>query len=186
MPVPPPEKVAELLSTVIADAGCELDSVTVSAAGRRSVVRVVIDSEHGVDLDTVAVLTRAVSGALDAAQDVGQSAYTLEVTTPGVDRPLTAERHWRRNRGRRVRVQLAGDEAGEELTARVGPVQPGSVLLVLPGAKAPTVRTVAFTEVVRAVVEVEFAQPDAKELALSGPPPAMGSPRQADGNEEDR
>jgi ribosome maturation factor RimP len=186
MPVPPPEQVAKLLSTVIADAGCELDSVTVSAAGRRSVLRVVIDSEHGVDLDTVAVLTRAVSGALDAAPEVGESSYTLEVTTPGVDRPLTAERHWRRNRGRRVRVQLVGGEPGEELSARVGPVQSDGVLLVLPGATAPTVRTVAFTEVVRAVVEVEFAPPDANELALSGPPPAIGGPRQAAGNEEER
>lgn len=181
MPVPRPARVTELIGGVVADAGCELDGVTVSAAGRRSVVRVIVDSADTLDLDTVAELTRTVSAVLDAAPEVGEASYTLEVTTPGVDRPLTLERHWRRCRGRRAAVALQS----EEFTARIGPVSDGSVLLVVPGKPAPTVRSVALTDVVHAVVEVEFSPPDPRELALSGPPPRSGSGDGADADEPD-
>ncbi|MEO9223266.1 MAG: ribosome maturation factor RimP, partial [Mycobacteriaceae bacterium] len=116
MPVPPPDKVTELLANVVADAGCDLEGVTVSAAGRRSVVKVIVDSDAGLDLDEVAALSRSVAAVLDASPGVDDAAYTLEVTTPGVDRPLTLPRHWRRARGRRVAVALAE----EKLTGRVG------------------------------------------------------------------
>ncbi|MGN6473028.1 MAG: ribosome maturation factor RimP [Mycobacteriales bacterium] len=89
---------------VVAAAGYDLEDVVVSAAGRRSVVRVIVDRDGGIDLDEVAEVSRAVSEALDAAGAFGNSAYTLEVTSPGVDRPLTEPRHWRRNIGRLVEV----------------------------------------------------------------------------------
>jgi ribosome maturation factor RimP len=86
-------------------AGYDLEDVVVTSAGRRSVVRVVVDRDGGIDLDAVAEVSRAVSDALDAADAFGESAYTLEVTSPGVDRPLTEPRHWRRNIGRLVETQ---------------------------------------------------------------------------------
>lgn len=168
MPVPPPDKVTELVGGVVADAGAELETVTVSAAGRRSVVKIAVDAEEGLDLDALAGITRAVSAVLDAEPSIGESAYTLEVTTPGVDRPLTHERHWRRNRGRRAAVTVGG----EVLSVRIGEVADGAVTLVLPDRREPTVRTVALADVEHAVVEVEFGNPDPRELALSGAPRA--------------
>lgn len=99
-----PAQLRELLSPVVSLAGYDLEAVEVSTAGRRSVVRVIVDRDGGVDLDAVADVSRAVSDALDATDAFGESAYVLEVTSPGVDRPLTEVRHWRRNVGRMVEV----------------------------------------------------------------------------------
>jgi len=159
MPVPPPDKVTGLITEVITAAGCDLEGVTVSAAGRRSVVKIIVDSDAGLELDEVAALSRSVSGVLDAA-------YTLEVTTPGVDRPLTLPRHWRRARGRKVAVSLAQ----EKLSGRVGELTDGQVQLVLSARPAPEVRAVVLAEVHSAVVEVEFSRPDPAELAITGEP----------------
>lgn len=166
MPIPPADELSALISGVIAGAGYDLETVTVAAAGRRSVVRVVVDSEAGPGLDEVAEVSRAVSAVLDASPAMGTAAYTLEVTTPGVDRPLTEERHWRRARGRRVALRLGQ----EKVSARVGAVADGTVQLVLAGRPEPEVRTVNLTEVRDAVVEVEFSAPDPAELALTGDP----------------
>ncbi|HVT21120.1 MAG TPA: ribosome maturation factor RimP [Mycobacteriales bacterium] len=94
-----------LVEPVVTSAGYDLEDLVVSAAGRRSVIRVVVDGDGGIDLDAVAGLSRAVSAALDSAEAFGGAAYTLEVTSPGVDRPLTEPRHWRRNVGRLVETQ---------------------------------------------------------------------------------
>jgi len=103
-----------LVEPVVSSAGYDLEDVVVSSAGRRSVVRVIVDRDGGIDLDEVADVSRALSDALDAANAFGESAYTLEVTSPGVDRPLTEPRHWRRNIGRLVEV---GAEKGRILEA---------------------------------------------------------------------
>jgi len=166
MPVPPPDKVTELITEVITAAGCDLEGVTVSAAGRRSVVKIIVDSDAGLELDEVAALSRSVSGVLDAAPGIGDAAYTLEVTTPGVDRPLTLPRHWRRARGRKVAVSLAQ----EKLSGRVGELTDGQVQLVLSARPAPEVRAVVLAEVHSAVVKVEFSRPDPAELAITGEP----------------
>ena len=166
MPVPPPDKVTELLADVVADAGCDLEGVTVSAAGRRSVVKVIVDSDAGLGLDEVAALSRSVAAALDAAPGVADAAYTLEVTTPGVDRPLTLPRHWRRARGRKVAVALAG----EKLTGRVGELTDDEVQLVVSARPTPQLRTIALADVCSAAVEVEFSRPDPAELAITGQP----------------
>ena len=84
----------------------DLESVRVSVAGRRRLLRVVVDSDHGVSLDDAADVSRDVSAALlDATDVIGDVPYTLEVSSPGVDRPLTEPRHWRRAAGRLVRVK---------------------------------------------------------------------------------
>jgi ribosome maturation factor RimP len=103
-------------------------------------------------------VSRAVSLALDQRDELITGPYTLEVTSPGVDRPLTHPRHWRRNRLRLVRVALV---AGGELLGRIGDCDDESVTLLASGA----LRRVRYTELSRAVVEVEFRQPPATELA---------------------
>ncbi|HSY15065.1 MAG TPA: ribosome maturation factor RimP [Jatrophihabitantaceae bacterium] len=101
----------ELLAPVVAEIGLDLEDVTVQRVGRRSIVRVIVDSDDGVDLDDVAGVSHAVSEAMDAAAPGGAAfagAYVLEVSSPGVDRPLTEVRHWRRAIGRLVAADVEG------------------------------------------------------------------------------
>jgi ribosome maturation factor RimP len=149
-------RLVQLLAPVVEDAGLDLEDVTVSPAGRRSVVRVVVDKDGGVPLDDVAEASRVVSEALDGldAAEPGAlgSSYVLEVSSPGVDRPLTAPRHWRRSAGRRVRTVLreGGEVVGRLRDADDG--EDGGVVLEVDGAE----RTVPYAEIVRGVVQVEF------------------------------
>lgn len=151
-------------------AGYELETLEVVRAGRRHLVRVVVDIPDapgspavtaiaGVDLDGIAAVSRAVAADLDDHEHLFAGAYTLEVTSPGVDRPLTRPRHWRRNRLRLVRARL-GD--GQEIVGRVGDADADAVTLLVSGEP----RRVRFDEVDRAVVEVEFREPPASEIAV--------------------
>lgn len=157
--------------------GFELDGLDIVDAGRRRLVRVVVDSDAGVGLDDVARATRSVSEALDAQDDLVSGAYTLEVTSPGVDRPLTGLRHWRRNRLRLVQVR---QKDGVELTGRIGDADEDGVTLLVGGS----LRRIAFADVDRAVVEVEFRPvPDADVVALNAADSAGTRPT---GSEEER
>ncbi|MQM28466.1 ribosome maturation factor RimP [Glycomyces albidus] len=106
-------EVEAILSPAVAAAGYDLEGLTVTKAGRRLLVRVLVDKDGGISLDDVAVVSKACSKALDEADSTGgpfaDTAYTLEVSSPGVDRPLTEPRHWRRNIGRLVAVNI-GEE----------------------------------------------------------------------------
>ena len=108
-----------MLAPVVSTAGLDLEGVELASAGRRRVIRVYVDRDGGIDLDTVAEISQAVSSALDRSDLLGNTPYVLEVSSPGVDRPLTLPRHWRRAIGRLVRVSLVGGEArtGRVLTA---------------------------------------------------------------------
>ena len=97
-------RIADVIRPVVAAVGVDLESVRVSAAGRRRVLRVVVDSDQGVSLDDAATISRKLSAALDTVAVMGDFPYTLEVSSPGVDRPLTEPRHWRRAVGRLVQV----------------------------------------------------------------------------------
>ena len=92
-----------VLEPVVAAAGFELDALDVRATGRRQTVRLVVDSDTGAGLDDIAKVSRAASEALDRQEHLVGGSYTLEVTSPGVDRPLTTPRHWRRAHLRLVR-----------------------------------------------------------------------------------
>ncbi|ASW54064.1 ribosome maturation factor RimP [Plantactinospora sp. KBS50] len=104
------QRLREVIEPVVAAAGYDLEDVSLSRAGRRHVVRVIVDGDAGVSLDAVAEVSRDVSKALDRAEETGgdllAGEYQLEVSSPGVDRPLTLPRHWRRNVGRLVRVTV--------------------------------------------------------------------------------
>jgi ribosome maturation factor RimP len=116
------ERLREVIRPVVEAAGYDLEDVTVSRAGRRSLVRVTVDTDGGVSLDDIAAVSRTVSAALDAAEASGgelvAGEYQLEVGSPGVDRPLTEPRHWRRNVGRLVKVRAGGRQlAGRVIAA---------------------------------------------------------------------
>lgn len=149
-------RVRAAIEPALAGAGFDVEDVAVRAAGQRQLVQVVVDKDGGLTLDDVADATRVVSAALDDADPL-QGAYVLEVTSPGVDRPLTHPRHWRRNAGRLVdvrltdgtrvlgRIQSADDEAAEVLVQVDEQVR------------------VAYADVARAKIEVEFARAEGED-----------------------
>ncbi|MGY1636347.1 ribosome maturation factor RimP [Geodermatophilus sp. SYSU D00742] len=161
-------RLAGVIGPVVDAAGYDLEELVVTPAGRRSVVRVVVDRDEGITLDDVAEVSRAVSEALDEGDDAfGGVPYVLEVTSPGVDRPLTEPRHWRRNTGRLVSVGVGPQGGVEQVTARVLAVDDTGVSLAVeakgkPGAKKrpPTQRHVAWPELGAGRVQVEFGRPE--------------------------
>ena len=163
---PATARLAEWIEPVVADAGYDLEELVVTPAGRRSIVRVVVDRDEGVSLDDVAEISRTVSEVLDSNDDgMGRTPYVLEVTSPGVDRPLTEPRHGRRNTGRLVTVTVGPAGTTEQVTGRVTAVEDGGVTLAVeptakPGARKrpPTPRQVSWAELGAGRVQVEFGR----------------------------
>ena len=146
----------QLLEPVVAGAGFDLEDVIVTPAGKRRQVRVIVDSDGGVSLDDIATVSHAISAALDDGDAMGSGPYVLEVTSPGVDRPLTQPRHWRRASGRLVRATLAG---GGEVTGRVTAADDQAVVLGTGDGE----RRIEYGELTRGLVQVEFNRRDADE-----------------------
>jgi ribosome maturation factor RimP len=103
---PDTDKIIRVVEPVVHALGMDLESVKVTSAGRRRLLRLVVDSDGGVSLDDAALASRELSAKLDASDVMGDMPYTLEVSSPGVDRPLTQPRHWQRAVGRLVRVPV--------------------------------------------------------------------------------
>lgn len=145
-----------VIEPVVTGAGYYLEDLTLSRAGRRHVVRVIVDADSGISLDDVAEVSRAVSKALDAAEEregeLVAGEYQLEVSSPGVDRPLTLPRHWRRNVGRLVRV-TAGER---QVTGRVIAADDAGVTLDVDGQQ----RQWSYPELGPGRVQVEFNRVD--------------------------
>ncbi|MEH1168629.1 ribosome maturation factor RimP [Micromonospora sp. CPCC 205539] len=179
-----------VIEPVVIAAGYDLEDVSVSRAGRRHVVRVLVDADGGIDLDAVAVVSRAVSTALDAAEeadgDIVAGEYQLEVSSPGVDRPLTLPRHWRRNVGRLVKVtvrgagalpgqrgdQIAGDR---QLTGRVVGADDEGVQLETDDGRA----ALAYAQLGPGRVQVEFSR-----LAELGEPDEIDDADETDDSDD--
>ncbi|MCH5675749.1 ribosome maturation factor RimP [Streptomyces gilvus] len=156
------ERLRELLEPLVSSQGLDLEEIAVDSVGRKRVLRVVVDSDTGADLDQIADVSRALSAKLDETDAMGEGEYTLEVGTPGAERLLKEHRHYARAKGRLVRFQLA---EGGELVARILDVDDEGVDLEVPGVKGrkATARRVAFGEVEKARVQVEFSRKDDKD-----------------------
>jgi len=154
------DRIADVIGPVIAAAGMDLESVRVSAAGRRRLLRVVVDSDRGVSLDDAAAISRKLSAALEAAPVMGDFPYTLEVSSPGVDRPLTDPRHWRRAVGRLVQVTAA--DAGP-ISGRVLAADADGVTLDVAGDH----RRFGYAALGPGAIQVEFGHPQT-ELGATG------------------
>jgi ribosome maturation factor RimP len=141
--------------------GLDLEDVEIRTVGRRIVVRVLVDSETGVSLDQVAAASTAVSEAMDADDPFGDEPYTLEVSSPGVERPLTLPRHWRRSSGRLVAVTTTKHE---QVTGRVVSVTDDEVELEIDTKGRTSRRTLALADVAKAVVQVEFNRKGEPEI----------------------
>jgi len=149
-------RVRAVIEPVVAAAGFDLEEVNISRAGRRHVVRVLVDADGGISLDDVAVVSREISTALDTAEETGGEVlageYQLEVGSPGVDRPLTLPRHWRRNTGRLVTVVIGG----RSVTGRVTAAGDTAVVLDVDGDS----REVAYADLGPGKVQIEFKRLD--------------------------
>ncbi|MFJ6661973.1 ribosome maturation factor RimP [Streptomyces sp. NPDC091377] len=156
------ERLRELLEPLVASQGLDLEEIAVDSVGRKRVLRVVVDSDTGADLDQVADVSRALSAKLDETDAMGDDEYTLEVGTPGAERPLTEPRHYVRATGRLARFQLA---AGGDVVARILTVDDDGVDTEVPGVKGrkPTAHRLSFEEIAKARVQVEFGRPDKGE-----------------------
>ncbi|MEH0418101.1 ribosome maturation factor RimP [Streptomyces sp. B21-083] len=156
------ERLRELLEPLVSSQGLDLEEIAVESIGRKRVLRVVVDSDDGADLDAVADVSRALSAKLDETDAMGVGEYTLEVGTPGAERELTEHRHYVRAVGRLVRFQLT---EGGELVARILTVDDAGMDLEVPGVKGrkATARRLAFGDIDKARVQVEFNRKDKQD-----------------------
>jgi ribosome maturation factor RimP len=145
------KRLAGLIQPVVAAAGLDLESVRVTAAGKRRLLRVVVDGDQGVSLDETADVSHEISALLDASAVMGEVPYTLEVSSPGVDRPLTEPRHWRRAVRRLARVKVAGEGT---VQGRVLAADEGGVTLDVDGVK----RVLTYGVLGPGAIQVEFGR----------------------------
>ena len=187
-PMPEPADLARVLEPVIQAAGMDLESVRVSPAGRRRLLRLVVDADGGLGLDAIAAVSREVSARLDASGAMGEVPYTLEVSSPGVDRPLTEPRHWRRAQGRLVSAPLAvagGDGPGRVEPPRRPPTIQGRILVA--GDTSVTLDIdgdqveLDYAELGPGQVQVEFGRADA---GGTGAGPGLDRARAGNGSQD--
>ncbi|GHG27470.1 MULTISPECIES: ribosome maturation factor RimP [Streptomyces] len=156
------DRLRGLIEPLVLAEDLDLEEIEVSRAGRRGLLRIVVDSDEGVELDACAELSRAISAKLDESDAMGDGEYVLEVSSPGADRPLSEHRHYVRATGRLVKLQLV---EGGELVTRVLAVDEDGIDTEVPGLKGrkATARRVEFAEIAKARVEIEFNRKDKKE-----------------------
>lgn len=143
-------RVAELVAPLVEKRGIDLEEVVIKPAGRRSIVQIFIDRDGGVDLDLVAEVSREISDLLDSTDVLGNNPYTLDVGSMGVDRPLTLPRHFKRNVGRLVEVELSN---GSSFVDRILEVDEGNITF-------NEGKTVKLDDIKQALVQIEFSRAD--------------------------
>lgn len=149
------DRLTGVLTAPLLALGLDLEAVEVTPAGKRRLLRVAVDKDGGVSLDEIAAATKEVSQLLDETDVMGDKPYLLEVSSPGIDRPLTLPRHWRRNASRLVKLTTS---ANETVTGRITEAGDESVVLDVNGKT----RSIAYADVTKARVQVEFNRKDAE------------------------
>ena len=153
------DRIVGLLEPAVAALGMDLEDVKITSAGRRRLLRIVVDADGGVSLDDIALASRELSATLDRAAAMGEASYTLEVSSPGVDRPLTEPKHWRRAVGRVVSAPLRpqpGTPAtapDATVTGRVAGADSSGVRIDVDGAS----REFGYSELGPGRIQIEFA-----------------------------
>jgi ribosome maturation factor RimP len=170
--LPSQTQVIELLAGEFARAGYEIEDVVIDTRARPPRITVIADGDIALDLDTITALSRSASALLDGLDGI-RDRYVLEVSSPGVQRPLTSEKHFRRARGRKVELALSD---GSQLTGRVGETREDTIALVVREGRDWKVRQIPLSEIVKAVVQVEFSSPAQGELELA----TMGQARRTE------
>lgn len=144
------EQVAAAITPAIESLGFYLEDINITSAGKRSMLTVIVDGDTHLSLDQVTVATKAISEIVENLPTLGNNPFTLEVTSPGLDRPLTKPRHWRKNQDRLIKIILTD---GKELRGRIKETTDTSVTV--------DEQLINFADIKRATLEIEFKK-DAK------------------------
>jgi len=141
------EDISDAVTPALSALGFYLEDVTITSAGRRSMLTIIVDGDTHLSLDQVTSATKAIGEIVESIQSLGETPFTLEVTSPGLDRPLTKPRHWRKNIDRLVKVVLFD---GKEIKGRIKAANENSATV--------DESEINFADVKRASLEVEFKQ----------------------------
>lgn len=139
------EEISAAIRPIIEATGNYLEELTITSAGKVKILTVIVDSDAHLNLDQVTAVTKEISLVIEELPVLGDTAFTLEVTSPGLDRPLTKPRHWRKNLDRLVKITMT---SGQVIEGRIGAATETSVLI--------DENTVSFEDIKRAVLEIEF------------------------------
>jgi ribosome maturation factor RimP len=139
------EEISAVIRPIIEATGNYLEELSITSAGKVKILTVIIDSDTHLNLDQVTAVTKEISEVIEALPELGDGAFTLEVTSPGLDRPLTKPRHWRKNLDRLVKIIMT---SGQEIQGRIGEATETTVLV--------DSQKVSYEDIKRAVLEIEF------------------------------
>lgn len=153
------DQISELVTPAVSDQGFYLEDVHVATPGSHRIVTCIVDGDASLNLDQVTAVSRVISELLDEAAFMGETPFTLEVTSPGVDRPLTQSRHFAKNIDRLLKIIKLD---GSEVTGRILSNTDHDVTLSVTVKKQTSEQTVSLSEIKRAVVEIEFNRKDDK------------------------
>jgi len=153
------DQISELVTPAVSDQGFYLEDVHVATPGSHRIVTCIVDGDASLNLDQVTTVSRVISELLDEAAFMGETPFTLEVTSPGVDRPLTQPRHFAKNIDRLLKIIKLD---GSEVTGRILSNTDQDVTLTVAVKKETIEQTVSLSEIKRAVVEIEFNRKDDK------------------------
>ena len=139
------EDISAAIRPIIEASGNYLEELTITSAGKVKILTVIVDSDSHLNLDQITAVTKEISEVIETLEELGDSAFTLEVTSPGIDRPLTKPRHWRKNFDRLVKITMT---SGQDIQGRIGEATETEVLV--------GDQKVYFEDIKRAVLEIEF------------------------------
>ena len=139
------EDISAAIRPIIEASGNYLEELTITSAGKVKILTVIVDSDSHLNLDQITAVTKEISEVIETLEELGDSAFTLEVTSPGIDRPLTKPRHWRKNFDRLVKITMT---SGKDIQGRIGEATETNVLV--------GEQKVSFEDIKRAVIEIEF------------------------------
>jgi len=141
------EDISDAVTPALSALGFYLEDVTITSAGRRSMLTIIVDGDTHLSLDQVTSATKAIGEIVESIQSLGETPFTLEVTSPGLDRPLTKPRHWRKNIDRLVKIVLLD---GKVIKGRIKAANEVSATV--------DESEIKFSLIKRANLEVEFKQ----------------------------
>jgi ribosome maturation factor RimP len=141
------EQVAAAITPAIESLGFYVEDIAITSAGRRSMLTVIVDGDTHLSLDQVTVATKAISEIVENLPTLGNNPFTLEVTSPGLDRPLTKPRHWQKNKDRLIKIIL---NDGRQITGRIKDSTQSAVTV--------DEQVINFADIKRATLEIEFKQ----------------------------
>ena len=139
------EDISAAIRPIIEASGNYLEELTITSAGKVKILTVIVDSDSHLNLDQITAVTKEISEVIETLEELGDSAFTLEVTSPGIDRPLTKPRHWHKNFDRLVKITMT---SGKDIQGRIGEATETNVLV--------GDQKVSFEDIKRAVLEIEF------------------------------